>query len=130
MLPLLFISGCASYSNEELVSLDYGEYPTEYQSIVQGYFNKTLKDPMSAVIQYRAMPSKVWQNGSVISTKNHGWGVCVSVNAKNSFGAYTGFRLYGFLIRDGRIVQIHGEMQNNTFDNALAQAFCKQLGVE
>ena len=35
----------------------------------------------------------------------YGYAVCSLINAKNSFGAYIGYKLHFFLIKNGRIVQ-------------------------
>lgn len=123
------VAGCASFTPEELASLDYGPYPDNYKDIVQRYIDAKLKDPASAVVEYRADPGKIWQKGSIISSKEYGWGVCLWINAKNSYGGYVGRRPYAFLIRNGTIVHVHGEMETNMFDTGLAQGMCKQLGA-
>lgn len=123
------IAGCASFTPQELSSFDYGPYPENYKDIIRGYIDARLKDPSSAILEYRAGPGQVWQKGSIISSKEYGWGVCLWINAKNSYGGYVGRRPYAFLIRNGAIVHVHGEMGTNMFDTALAQGMCKQLGA-
>ncbi|EME72012.1 hypothetical protein H261_00495 [Paramagnetospirillum caucaseum] len=129
LVAAVMVSGCATYSPEEIASLDYGPYPTNYKEIIQSRLNGTLKDPMSAQIEYRAGPKQVWQKGSIITQKTYGWGVCLWLNAKNSFGAYVGRRPLSFIIRNGAIVDAHGEMETNMFDTGLANAMCNQVGA-
>lgn len=122
------LSACATFTPDELANLDYGAYPENYKQIISSYFARNLKDPSSAIVEYRGGPTKIWQQGSIISAKAYGWGVCLSVNAKNSFGGYVGNRPYAFLIRNGSILHVHGEMETNMFDSALADTMCKKLG--
>ena len=62
-----------------------------------------LKDPESV----RWRQAKVASNGNV----------CIEVNAKNSYGGYTGFQLYHYNARENRM-----------FDNefGFASAFCRE----
>jgi len=38
-------------------------------------------------------------------TRHYGWTVKATVNAKNSYGGYVGFKTYTFLFRGERLVQ-------------------------
>lgn len=106
------ISGCASVGPiaptlEQLQSADYGAEPVTYKEGVQQFFDATLKDPSS--IQYRevTVPEKGYmQTHSMMGgTKiNYGWLVKATVNAKNTYGGYVGFRTYSFLFRGSQIV--------------------------
>ncbi len=122
------LSGCASFTPKELADLDYGHYPFDYKEIIQQHLNRSLKDPASAILDYRGSPATVWQKGSIFGSRDYGWGVCVFINAKNSYGGYVGERPYFFLIRDGKIIRTYGEMETNLFDTALAQGGCKRVG--
>jgi hypothetical protein len=62
-----------------------------------------LKDPVSA--QYRFSEPrkgllKPWSGG-----KFYGYLVLTAINAKNSYGGYTGFKNAMFVIRNGQVVQ-------------------------
>ncbi len=122
-------AGCASFSPEELANLNYGPLPENYKSIIQERLNSRLKDPISAVVEYRGGPTQVTQKGSMLTAKDYGWGICLWVNAKNSFGAYVGRRPYAYIIRDEMIVQQHGEMETNMFDTAITEALCTRIGT-
>lgn len=91
---------------------DYGTAPTGYRDAIGQYFLATLKDPSS--IQYGDMTSPTkgfFQNraplitGGKVSTV-YGWIVNTSINAKNSYGGYVGFKPYSFLFRGEQIVHI------------------------
>jgi hypothetical protein len=75
--------------------------PGNWQASVDQYFAQTLKDPYSAV---KRQTSPVFR-GAIKTPSSWGkavdtWAVCFSVNAKNSYGAYTGEQTYLFLLSD------------------------------
>jgi len=81
---------------------DYGTYPANYEAIVKGYFETTLKDPSSA--QYRSVsPARQMALFTRFGERHYGYLTCVTYNAKNSFGAYTGYHTDGVLIRNGYV---------------------------
>jgi hypothetical protein len=99
-------AGCASLpSREEAASADYGAFPNEYEQIVKSYYETRLKDPES--VRYRSISHpKIFWLGSRFSGARYGYMVCATLNAKNSYGAYVGFKTDGLLIRDGAIIQV------------------------
>lgn len=100
----LTLSGCMSMpTQQEIASADYGAYPSQYQQIVRGYFQATLKDPESA--QYASISKPVKYSTRDWGTMRYGYLVCVAINAKNSYGAYTGFDHVGLLIHNDRVVE-------------------------
>jgi hypothetical protein len=98
------LSGCATPpSAEELARLDYGAYPENYEQIIRAYFDRGLKDPSSLQISGGIpAPTQSWQK--FMGSLKAGYRTCVTYNAKNSFGAYTGYTTTYFLIKDGRII--------------------------
>ena len=99
------IGGCAKPPTpEEVERAEYGPRPDEYQEIVKGKFNTMLKDPYSAVYQFHGRPVKgyIIKNGKA----DFGWVGNVSVNAKNSFGAYAGAKMYQYLIWGGIVTDL------------------------
>ena len=104
-LTTLTISGCSSLpTQEQIAGLDYGTYPVEYKNIIQNYLDFSLKDPDSRKVQFLKPPRKGWNtltekfgNTGQITA---GYEVCVYVNAKNSFGGYTGSKMTWFLIKN------------------------------
>lgn len=65
-----------------------------------------LKDPRSAIIQC----------ASLLDEYNNG-GVIVRVNAKNSFGGYTGFNLYLFDYQNGKLEMAPMAVPQNVFSD-------------
>ncbi len=102
----LFICGCVTAPTpEELDSADYGARPIHYETITKEFLSNVLKDPDSAKYDikepckgYYTDPPAVALMGQKRETK-YGWIVDVWVNAKNSYGGYTGYKKYSFLFR-------------------------------
>ena len=66
-----------------------------------------LKDPFSARYNFGQPQKGVSQDGWARGGKKHfGWIVPVSINAKNSYGGYTGDKQYYFFLSDGQIGDI------------------------
>jgi len=91
----------------EIQSSDAGAYPTNYEDIVKQYYAKRLKDPYSAQYGHITSPRKEFYDVITSDSKvrRFGYLVCVTLNAKNSYGAYTGFKTNGIIIRDGVVVR-------------------------
>lgn len=101
VVGLSLTSGCVDPAMVE--SADYGVEPTatQYELAIRSYMEKSLKDPESARYKFFA-PSKGW-------TRLHGqtffgWFVTAQVNAKNSFGGYTGAQTYVFFFFNGQFM--------------------------
>src|SRR5713101_5279301 len=97
---------------EELATADYGAYPNNYQEIVKGYFAILLKDPYSAQYELWKGPTQMWY--SFFDHGRFGYGVCVGINAKNSYGGYTGLKVHYVLINNGVVVR-HMSSDENQF---------------
>jgi hypothetical protein len=104
ILPLLFIAGCASGPTpEQIARADYGEYPNDYENIVHAFFDRTLKDPGSLQLREVAVPTQAYL--SLFGHAAYGYKTCVTYNAKNGFGAYTGYTTEYLLIHNGVVIQ-------------------------
>lgn len=101
----LTLSACASApTSQELSAANYGTYPSDYEVIIKSYLMSTLKDPSSAQYNGFTQPRSYWIGGG-LTPRMYGYMVCVTLNAKNSYGAYVGFQTDLFLIRDGTVIQ-------------------------
>jgi hypothetical protein len=105
----LVLASCAATppTPSQVASIGYGgPLPANYKAIVQDYLNRTLKDPFSVVMDFKYAPVQTWIRTAPIQGSQLilGWKVVALVNGKNSFGGYTGFKPYLFMIRDGAIV--------------------------
>jgi hypothetical protein len=107
------VAGCATTAPTvaQLQTAEYGEPPQTYEGVIHSYFDASLKDPAS--IQYKDLtaPEKGYTQhdrgligGGVKIT--YGWLVKATVNAKNSYGGYVGFRTYTFLFRGDQVVDM------------------------
>ena len=92
-----FLSGCvAKLTPEQIKSADYGAYPNNYESIVKEYYEVVAKDPDSLKYKEITKPQKYWIND--FGTYKFGYMSCVTLNGKNSYGAYVGYKTDGILV--------------------------------
>lgn len=103
------IVGCASApSREQLESGDYGAdlSSQECESIVKTHVLSRLKDPDSAKFRFDSACEKGYVSSAPLLGREAqlGWRQTGFVNAKNSFGGYTGFNKFEALMRDGEVV--------------------------
>lgn len=123
---ILIVSGCVTTAPpptaSELASAYYGPYPSEYERVIKEYMSVRLKDPYSAHYEFLIRPSTGY-----LSLKENifGWLVCVDINAKNSYGGYTGAKPNIFLLRDGRVV--HAEFSGGNTQNITILNVCRSL---
>ena len=116
---LCLLAACAYTPPSAQVSLkavrseNYGSYPKNYERQVRQYLNETLLDPGSAKIRI-SPPRKVFKiynpEAKIYSPKtpkqlnSEGYYlVCAEVNAKNTFGGYTGWQTKIYRFVDGGI---------------------------
>ena len=103
----------AQVSMKTVRSENYGSYPKNYERQVRQYLNDTLLDPDSAKIRI-GTPHKVFQTYNPLANtyppktpkelkSNQYYVVCAEVNAKNTFGGYTGWQTKIYRFVDGGI---------------------------
>ncbi len=100
------IAGCAPKppSQVAISTANYGTLPTDYQQQIKNHMTSILKDPESARYTFEPPFKGYSQDGSLSSTGGgvtYGQVVGVQVNAKNSYGGYTGNQLYVFMFANG-----------------------------
>ena len=113
LLAIIFLAGCAELdkakygkgnpTEQDAQSCHFGEYPNNYQQIIKDYCEGILKDPGAAIYKFDPKLEK-----GVFKTKNIrvcGYLVKVQINGKNSYGGYTGFQDWVFVIENGRVGQ-------------------------
>ncbi|MBA5234749.1 hypothetical protein H2Y56_21960 [Pectobacterium aroidearum] len=87
---LFFLTGCvAPMTKNEVAAASYQQLPSDYQEKIKQYFESRLKDPDSAKYRF-SEPRKAFTE----ATRHFAYVVPVAVNAKNSYGGYTGFKMY------------------------------------
>lgn len=127
LIPLLLalsLAGCATPpTQEEAMAADYGAYPDNYEGVIKNYMQTILKDPESAQYHFLNTPSKGW---STLGGKKYGYRVCVSINAKNSFGGYIGNLTNYFMIKDGQVID-SDISSGGDYGSLMADAKCKNV---
>ncbi len=118
MLPLwlfacVLLGGCVTGpSAEQLANADYGEPISEQEARAKAerWVRSILKDPESARFQWDRF-GQGWVSNGLLNGGGYTYGYLLlgRVNARNSFGGYTGDRNYKFIFRDGEIVGAWGE---------------------
>jgi len=103
---------CIQYESD----LDFEKYPDDYEQIAKDALH--LKDPYSAVYERITNPIRYHNFEEYIRNPRRspflaGHLVCVTVNAKNSYGAYTGYSTYGVVIIHGVGVNL-GDAEGGT----------------
>ena len=104
----------AQVSMKTVRSENYGSYPKNYERQVRQYLNETLLDPGSAKIRI-SPPRKVFRiynpepktfppkTPKQLETSGY-YLVCAEVNAKNTFGGYTGWQRHRYrFYKDGQM---------------------------
>ena len=86
----------------------HGEYPKNYQEIINNWLQTVLVDGPSAQIQWVSGPKP----GTMPEKKNgqalFGYLVEFKLNSRNRFGAYTGMQKKTVLIHDGEVIKARG----------------------
>ena len=117
-------------TREEMNTADYGPKPQRYQDEIRSYLSIRLTDPKTAVVEFRAGPTQLYQRGTPIRGEQYGWGVCVWVNDRNKSGAYDGFYPMSFILRDEKIVAVNGGPDDaNVIGGKYAREHCEKLGA-
>jgi hypothetical protein len=123
----ILLTGCATAPTaQELASIDYGSYPTDHKKSVERYLDSTLKDPDSKRIEWLRGPQTMWSKGGALAGvgMSAGYAVCAYVNAKNSFGGYTGAKLSWFLIKNDRVIQAFISTSRGSTETLSAESAC------
>ncbi len=128
VLAVAILGGCAmpptAPTAKEITGADYGPEPENYKELITAYMLNQLKDPDSAKFEFNKPPAKAWFG---YGDKIFGWGVCATVNAKNSYGGYTGKQGSYFVIKDGAIVVARHASSLGQNGEQLVDNFCNSL---
>ncbi len=112
----LLLGACASPAPTpvELASADYGASISQDEAVAKAkqFFSRYLKDSFSAQYEWGKV-DQGWLRHAPIhgGVVVYGYILDVNVNAKNAFGAYTGWKPYRFAFKNGGIETIYGEQQ-------------------
>lgn len=101
-----------------LSAADFGERPKNYKVIIKNYMEKVLKDPDSAKYFWDEAlgPEKGFAyDVADAACSGYGWMICVPINAKNSYGGYTGPQRQFFLLKDNSVAYFES-VRNMSFN--------------
>jgi hypothetical protein len=83
--------------------------PVNYREAIEAYFKRMLKDPDS--IRYREVTRPEQGYATTVTglfvaheSRQLGWTVRATIDAKNSNGGYVGFKTYVFLFRGEKLL--------------------------
>lgn len=93
-----------------LPATKYGDMPIHYEATIRQFFQEHLKNPESVQYQEITKPEHGYTtaiSGTLLmrETRDYGWTVNVTINAKNSRGSYAGFKRYTFLFRGETLIR-------------------------
>lgn len=118
------LGGCAAaptaQDGRKLTVEDAGEPPANVEQAIADAMRYRLKDPDSAKYQVIGKPWRQVTNKTMITNGGAGWAICFEVNAKNIYGAYTGYTRTYMLWNSGRVVEY--------LDGDYGEIACKSAG--
>jgi hypothetical protein len=88
---------------EGMATADFGPVPVTHEEQIKQWALSALKDPESARFGRFSKPRKEWMVASQKAV--FGYSVCADINAKNSYGGYTGNQRYWFFFRDDKLLR-------------------------
>ncbi len=83
-------------ANQLIDKTDKKPNSAKSKDFIKKYMNSTLKDPYSAKIDIKEAEITTCTTGFFGAKQLKAWGFPTLVNAKNSYGAYVGTKLYMF----------------------------------
>jgi len=116
LVAAALLAGCQSMpTKQQTDSADYGPKPNNHEQAIKNELSIILKDPDSAKIKYITKPKKNWYlNPKNFNTKfDYAWLSCANINAKNSFGAYTGYKTHAFFIKNNIVIYHQNDLLNS-----------------
>jgi hypothetical protein len=82
--------------------------PSDYEALIKAEMEYMLKDPESARFRF-GTPTRAYSNKGLIyggGIAFVGHAVTVHINARNSYGGYTGFKEYTALFSNGSLWKV------------------------
>ena len=113
------MSGCATYMNPTMSDVSQANYgpPVERDLAMRqahAAMDVVLKDPESARWACADDVQTSWVHDLFTpkSSTFYGWGLSCSINAKNSYGGYTGAHDYQFFFRGDTLERVYSYKDN------------------
>lgn len=113
LIALAILAGCSTppsdLSGRRLSLADAGPPPADQKVVVAAVLRHRLKDFDSAKIEYPTRPRPAVFANTAFNNGGAGWEICPLVNAKNSFGAYTGYRPVFIFWNSGQVLDFNAD---------------------
>ena len=120
VVSAVFVCGCGLTFEAKKAELlqtitpeDYGILPVNHQDTEKRYILDSLKDPDSAKFEWGGSRKDIMQKSFFDITAIPVIVTDVRVNAKNSYGGYTGYNLYEFAWKGGRLFAVARDKINS-----------------
>lgn len=123
----LIMNGCAetekAVPTQKFSMADYGAKPSvqSYKAKIQAKIQAKLKDPYSAKFKFGNPRRAHYELKHLKGTFIPGWIIPCIVNAKNSYGGYTGQKFWNGFIVNGRKDSSSFLMFVDTLENSVKQ---------
>jgi hypothetical protein len=116
-MVLLALAGCtAPRVPTDLAFLgDRPEPGFDPTPLLRAELMRTLRDPDSAILRRIGGPVP-GQIVTMLGGSTNGWGYCYQMNARNGFGAYTGYQPIFFIYAFAQILAISQTRANSTWN--------------
>lgn len=116
----LLVPGCATSeptgpkfvapTPSEIQASDPGPVPTDYEAAIREFWASRLKDPTSPLYAFRS-PVKGYSSRLPDGQPYcFGWRIPYALNAKNSYGGYSGNEAYSGFFKDGKLRAMYREI--------------------
>jgi hypothetical protein len=103
----LGLVACVTVTPREISEATFSPLPENYQETVKASINSLLKDPYTAVYIFGTPRRGFIQDGFLRGNAKHfGYIIPVGVNARNSYGGYTGTQQYYMLFTKDKFFDI------------------------
>ena len=116
LAALFSLTACVSAPTKQQINVaNYGPSPSDHESTIKDTIQFVLKDPDSAKLSTITTPRKEWflNPANFNSTFGYAWLSCAKINAKNSYGAYTGYKNWVFFIKNNKTVYYQTDQINS-----------------
>lgn len=125
------LAGCATApSGEELRAAAANDPAPDVDAgiaMIEAHLRSKLKDPDSAQFTWPNPFVHGWYQRP-FGQRYLGWITCGTVNAKNSYGGYTGRTAAIGVIRSGSVVESNMDEPSDRYGSFVAEA-CRKIGV-
>lgn len=111
-----------------IVAADPQPDPVSATAMIESAVRETLKDPDSAQFKWNGSFRYGWYRRP-FGKKHEGWITCGTINAKNSYGGYTGRQAVIGIIQAGSVVETDIDDGGGPYDQTFVADACAKIGT-